>query len=475
MASRNEGFSNRRSSQIKANEEDSNKIESQLDRLKRKKGAGKTFRHGIEVLPETAAPRDVSEFADEKPLSPRNSASAKPISAHASSAHASGQTPQPQARLKKKSASGKVLPLLWVLNAWNGLCAVVIGIWSRAHAIDKALWRAILRYWRLLSSGVIILTDWILDAVRAFLQWVPTRSGRGYMALFGLISIIFSLWAVDGILSAERKLREGQRRPQSNITTLETNPVMARIGGRYIRLKEVEAAARSANAIGPDENLQIDTEFTRELVISFVDQLVLVEAAAEKGLSDQEDLQVRLQVASERIIAAAYIDEVVAENVTEKSVLDFYETQSDIAHLGEEIRARHILVKTKADAISIISAIDRGADFGNLAKSRSLDRGTAPHGGDTGYITRDMVSEKFAQNVFAYKAGAIAPPFETDDGWNVVEILERRTAEGVSFEDVRDSIERFLTLRAVSSTLSELKEQKQVVIVEHGNNKNGIN
>ena len=124
------------------------------------------------------------------------------------------------------------------------------------------------------------------------------------------------------------------------------------------------------------------------------------------------------------------------------------------------------MVSSRAEAASILKAVENGADFTALARGRSLDRGTAPHGGDTGYITRDMVSNEFGRIAFAIDQDAISPPFRTSEGWNVIKVLEKREIEGISYAAVEDDLRRFLTLRAIDETLETLKDNFDVVIYD---------
>ncbi len=73
---------------------------------------------------------------------------------------------------------------------------------------------------------------------------------------------------------------------------------------------------------------------------------------------------------------------------------------------GEEVHARHILVKTEAEAISVIDQLDKGADFAALAKKYSTDPG-AGSGGDLGYFGKDDMVQAFAAAAFALQPGNI--------------------------------------------------------------------
>ena len=351
-------------------------------------------------------------------------------------------------------------------------------IWSTAESIDGLLWRALKRFWHYVYSGVKLLTDWIIDGSTAFVRWLPTPAGLAYCAFFSIIAIIAVLWVSNSIHLVSVDLKSAQERllndvarekaGKMNPNPFSVDPVVARIDGHYLRLSEIEVAARNAGTIGKDETLSLETQFTRELIESFIDQHILVKAAHDAGLTRDPAILSRMSAGQDRLLAASYVEKIVDAQITQEQLRTFYESQADIATLGEELRGRHILVKTRAEALRILAVIDKGADFASLAKRRSIDRGTAPHGGDTGYITRDMVSEKFAKNAFSYEPGSITPPFQTDDGWNLVQILERRNTDSISFDDIKDDLKEFLASRTITRKIAELKKEHEVVIYEDG-------
>ena len=93
---------------------------------------------------------------------------------------------------------------------------------------------------------------------------------------------------------------------------------------------------------------------------------------------------------------------------------------------SEEVHARHILVKTEAEAKSIIDQLNKGADFAALAKKYSTDPAAAS-GGDLGYFSRDDMVPAFSAAAFALKPGQYTKtPVKTQFGWHVIKVVDRR-------------------------------------------------
>jgi len=78
----------------------------------------------------------------------------------------------------------------------------------------------------------------------------------------------------------------------------------------------------------------------------------------------------------------------------------------------------------KLDAIRL--RIKSGEDFGFLAKTYSEDPGSASEGGDYGFIDRTTMVKEFTAWAFKLKAGEMSPVFETEYGYHIVQVIERR-------------------------------------------------
>lgn len=78
----------------------------------------------------------------------------------------------------------------------------------------------------------------------------------------------------------------------------------------------------------------------------------------------------------------------------------------------------------KLDAIRL--RVKSGEDFGFLAKTYSEDPGSAAEGGDLGFFDRTMMAKEFTAYAFKLKPGELSPVFETEFGYHVLQVIERR-------------------------------------------------
>lgn len=350
--------------------------------------------------------------------------------------------------------------LAGVAGALRAVGRLIRTVWRLAEALDSALWRGFklsMRWlYRLGRDSLVAAADAFADVFR----WLPSRSGRAYSAASGVFLAIATLWIIDEMRNAAPSLTNFDLlRPPID----EDDPIVARVDGRYVHLSEVEADARASGQLRVDDALTVETAFGREFVKAYVEQRLLARAAISDGVQRDPMVTRRLTAARDRILAAAYMEERIAAATTPDRIRRLYESQADIARLGDEIHARQIVVATESEARAILADLAAGADFGELARALSLDRPSARLGGDIGWFSKPLMTAAIADAAFATPVGEYAPLVYTDRGWHVLEIIGRRPGRGVSFTAIKDDIKEFLTLKAVEQAVADLAEEEDVI------------
>src|SRR6185369_745764 len=104
----------------------------------------------------------------------------------------------------------------------------------------------------------------------------------------------------------------------------------------------------------------------------------------------------------------------------------------------EEIHARHILVSTEAEAKEIKERLEKGEDFATVAKEKSKD--PSAEGGDLGFFTRGQMLKPFEDAAFSLDVGKISDPVQTQFGWHIIKVEEKRDQPLPSFDQVKEAI-----------------------------------
>ena len=141
-----------------------------------------------------------------------------------------------------------------------------------------------------------------------------------------------------------------------------------------------------------------------------------------------------------------------------------YEERVSAEGAREEMRARHILVESMEEADALIREIAGGADFAELAQEHSTGP-SGPRGGDLGYFTADMMVPAFSKAAEALKAGeSSSRPVQTEFGWHIIKVEDKRAAEPLSFEEMRGEIQAQLAEGVYRRIIDELSASAEVEV-----------
>lgn len=155
--------------------------------------------------------------------------------------------------------------------------------------------------------------------------------------------------------------------------------------------------------------------------------------------------------------------------VSDEEITEFFEENK--ANLGqpEQLRVRHILVNTEAQAKEIHKELKEGADFAQLAESRSTDTASAINGGEIGLIHRDSpIVPSFLDAAFKLDAGEFSEPVESPFGWHIIKVDERIAAKEASLDESRDQIREALMeqkARPFSEVIDELLTSAEITVL----------
>ena len=232
------------------------------------------------------------------------------------------------------------------------------------------------------------------------------------------------------------------------------NTVVARVDGAELHLSDVEAAQQNL----PPQAQKLPLEQIYPMLLDrLVDGALITEAGRKEHLEQNPELQVRLKRYEDRLIQEAYLNQAIKAAETEDQLKARYQTFAKDKEGREEVHAQHILVKTEDEAKSVIAGLDKGADFGELAKKYSTDP-SASSGGDLGYFGHDDMVKAFTDAAFALPKGQYSKtPVKTEFGWHVIKVEDRRAGKPPSFEEAREQLSRDLAHEIIEAKLQDLR------------------
>lgn len=243
------------------------------------------------------------------------------------------------------------------------------------------------------------------------------------------------------------------------------NPVVARIGDAKIRRVEVLEFIESL----PDDVREGRSamEIFPEAVAEMVDTRIVEERVADSRVARSQEVAEEVEKARERIARSAYLRQQVDARMTDERLRRAYTAYAAQAPEVQEMRARHILVPTREEAEAIIAELDKGRSFEALAMAHSIDE-SAARGGDLGaYFTAAEVVEPFGAAAEALEPGAhSAQPVQTEFGWHVIMVEDRRARALPGFEAAKPQLKEALQREVLMELLDDWRAQADAQIFD---------
>ncbi len=239
----------------------------------------------------------------------------------------------------------------------------------------------------------------------------------------------------------------------------EGDPVVARVNGVEILRSDVEDARLRL----PERFKDVPLEAVFGLLVnSLIDSKLVSGEARKVGLHN--DAKVRKQMAriEEQVLERTFLSAYIEERITEEALSESYQKLIQETPRKEEVSARHILLETEAQAREVIKELEGGADFAELAKARSKGP-SGVQGGDLGFFGEGQMVPAFSEAAFSLKPGEMTEePVQTQFGWHVIKVDDRRTVEPPKREEVEDELRMALSREIGTAYLHDLRDSADV-------------
>lgn len=212
----------------------------------------------------------------------------------------------------------------------------------------------------------------------------------------------------------------------------------------------VEAEGKRRGVSVTDE--EIDAEFRRQyqamLDAHGITEEYLSQYFAARGRSLEEfKAEGRANVAEQLLYRAVQEAVVGPIELSQDELRQYFAAHKADYSTEEQVEASHILVKTEEEAQAILAELAAGADFAELARTRSADPGSAPHGGQLGWFGRGAMVPEFEEAAFALQVGETSGIVQTQYGFHIIRVTNRREASEPEFEAVAERVRRDATDR----------------------------
>lgn len=241
-----------------------------------------------------------------------------------------------------------------------------------------------------------------------------------------------------------------ENKPAVATPAADASKPLAVVNGKEIPALYGELIKREMGQGQPDSP-QLDAR-VRESLINLE---LLSRAALDKGLDKDPHLAAMLDIRRKDQLAKAYLEDYVKAHPVSDSEIQTTYDKAKAEPAEPEYRARHILVKTEAEAKKILADLGKKAKFEDLAKKHSKDPGSAKNGGALDWADRRAYVPEFSEALAGLKKGETTKtPVKTQFGYHIIRLDDTRKPELLPLEAVRGEIVKQLQNQRVREAIT---------------------
>ncbi|MBB5190340.1 peptidyl-prolyl cis-trans isomerase C [Silvimonas terrae] len=235
---------------------------------------------------------------------------------------------------------------------------------------------------------------------------------------------------------------------------------VATVNGVAIPQSKMDMIVKQLAERGQKDSPELRDRIKQQLVTNEV----LYQDAVKKGVDKSADVQSQLDAAKQQIVVSTYVNNFVKANpVSDADVQKEYDRVIKANFAGKEYHARHILVKTEAEANDILAQLKKGKKFDDLAKAKSIDTQSGAQGGDLGWSSPTNYVPEFSAAMTKLTKGQITQtPVKTQFGYHIIKLEDVRDAKAPPLDQVKGEISQQLERQKVEKMVSDLRAKATV-------------
>jgi len=234
--------------------------------------------------------------------------------------------------------------------------------------------------------------------------------------------------------------------------------------GEYARVNDVSITnddfaefAKAKRTSQPEQNFT-DKAITDEMIATEI----LRQEAINSGISNRPEIIEQIKRQESNILINTLMTEKFADLTFSEDELKAEYDRLISLNDTSEYKARHVLLQTEDEAKVVIEELNGGANFEELAKTKSQGP-SAPNGGDLGWFKAETMVPAFAEAVKTMEKGTYTKEaVNTRFGWHVILLEDKRTTEQPAFDDVKQNVQQSLTRKKIESYVDELEAKATI-------------
>jgi peptidyl-prolyl cis-trans isomerase C len=190
-----------------------------------------------------------------------------------------------------------------------------------------------------------------------------------------------------------------------------------------------------------------------------IENQLMAEAAEKQNLAAGQSFEGWPAYQRRRALRDIYFDKNIRGSVSDQAIKKLYNEKIAQIERESEVRLRQILVPTEAEAKIVAERLENGEDFVALAKKISKD--PSSEGSSLGFVQLNALIAPVEDAVFALRVGQISKPVQTQFGWNIFKLEEKRQQPLPTWDTLRDQLEQ----QKVREVVSQLRRGAKIEVL----------
>ena len=255
---------------------------------------------------------------------------------------------------------------------------------------------------------------------------------------------------------------QGDRTGDASSTMTDPAPggeLLATVNGTAITQDVVNVYTKTRKPRGSGENAN-----SPEIILNELIALELMRQEGDKsGASSRPAVAALLNQQRRSTLAGAAISDFIqSHQASDEDAQKVYDEKMGAS--GKEYNARHVLVETREEAVAVITSLDDGADFSEVA----MEKSTGPSGktgGKLGWFAPGQMVKPFSDATAALETGTYTgEPVETQFGWHVIILDDVRDITPPPFDDVKERLKMLIANQKLQEHIQEIRASSDIQI-----------
>jgi peptidyl-prolyl cis-trans isomerase C len=227
----------------------------------------------------------------------------------------------------------------------------------------------------------------------------------------------------------------------------DKGPVVLKVNNKSYSVSDVEREIQQEGrrASAAMQQYLATKDGQKQLLEGLVRRELLLQEAEKRKLADRPEIAEQVaQLRRDLMIRALLQDEVTSKvTVDDKDVEAYFKSHPD-EFSGDQVKVKHILVRSEAEATEVEDRLKKGESFDKLAREVSIDTASVPKGGELDYFRYEQMVPEFSKAAYALKPGEVSAVVKSPFGFHVIKFVNRKKGNPLKLEDIKEQLRKKL-------------------------------